>query len=823
MAIGSRFIAPLLVVCLLLPAALFFAETASAEGDLYIGSVDVVQVLPQPRGLVVNKSAGIRITVVSSFDAEVRADIRVTYNHGLSSYTETGPDGYGVPLAPGINTVYLPGGNCTAHPMNWTSDPAKFMWTSPGADPGVMVEIDPDDSIFETDEANNQMIKDPPVEAWLARGLRILVVPIYNDEHNRPYYYSFSLEEELQEVLDLFPIPDDGLEVVEAAPRNLRYDSTLWSDCAAVTKTLSAEARALGYDHVVAVFPRVRDIWGVDTYGSAVGCLDDPRDPVPLFITITGINSREALLAHELGHEYYLWHPHDLLGLSVYAATKYSVRERVYGVSANTVMSYPSSLPIGVPVTPRWIDNERYQDYLREWLDLSMYEGYPEGTYQWNLFSQFVDAPRIPLPVTIVQGAILKSGQAVMTRPWFSVPFGVPEEQMIPQQGPEGMYSVRLLDSLRGILGNTYFNVLFKGLMHMEGEDSQYLTQDSDRADFVLNVPTIPGTRYVQILDPDEVVLYEREVSSSTPTVLVSSPNGGEVIDIGETQEISWTSEDMDGDDLSYFVSYTLDDGDTWIPIASNLTATSYSWNTTGVAPTGLCRVKVMASDGFNTGEDSSDLAFKLKDSAPPVTTVGFEGVLGENNWYVSGVEVLMTAVDNSRVSRTEYSFDNITWTAYGSSLRLTDEGIKTLYYRSRDLAGNLEQVISETVRIDLMAPSLTIASPVEGSSVDQDVTFSWMASDSVSGVAKCEVRLDSGAWTYVGTSVQWEASDLTEGMHKFEVRATDFAGNSATASVEFSYGDSSGIALWALALAVGAVVTSAVLIGIYIWRKRSG
>jgi hypothetical protein len=827
MAISSRFVVPVLVLVLLLPASLSSTMTVSAEGDLYVTSVVIVQVVPEPRGIVANKSAAICVTVVSTFSEEVHANISVTYNHGLSTYVETGPDGVGVPLSPGNNTVYVPGGNCTARPLNWTSDPAALIWTSPGVDSAVTAEVDTTNSVVETDETNNRRVM-TPIDVWAPRSLRILVVPIRNAEYRGmlgSHSFVFSLDEELEELRETYPLADDGIEMVEAPPKYEYYDSTDRTDCGRIALNLSAEARILGYDRVVAVFEIIRDIWGIETYGCAVGSMSEPRDPVPLFISSTGIIEREALLAHELGHTYYLWHPHDI-GIDVYGAVKYSVSERQYGVIANTLMTYPDPdlLPADIPVTPRWIDCERYQNHTRSWIDLrSRYSGGPEGIWEWNLYSQLVHTPPTLGPVVVIAGSIVRDGPVHLTRPWFAVPLGLPEEQIMPQQGPVGSHSVRTLDSSRNILGSTYFNVSFTRLVHYEGENDSYVLDEVESVDFVVNAPNMPGTRYVQIVDPNGNVLAEREVSSSVPSVHILSPNGAEVIDIGQSPEISWTAEDIDGDSLSYFVSYTPDGGNSWIPVANNLTANSFIWNTTGIAPTDACRIRVMASDGFNTGEDLSDAVFKTLDSTPPTTTLELVGDLGQNGWYVSNVSASLLASDNSRILKTEYSFDNSTWMVYQSGIPISSEGNNTLSFRSIDLAGNAEPIRSAAVRIDVTAPYLAITSPLDGSSVGKDVVFSWDAMDAVSEITGYEVKLNSGTWTDVGTEQQWEGFDMVKGVNTLEVRATDAAGNNASASVDFSYRESSGMALWTVVLVAVAIVAAVAIIGILYLRKGKG
>lgn len=822
MRTSTGVLASLFVVIVLLSVAQVPYADASADGDLYVESVVVVQVVPEPRGIVVNKSAAMRVIVVNAFNMYINAEIRVTYNHGASSYMETGRDGGGVPLEPGVNTVYLPGGGCTAEPGNWTTEPTKFEWTSAGPDSQITAEVDPRNLVEETDETNNVKATATPVEAFTSRNLRILVVPIYDSNWYWMYPFEFSLDEELRELRDTYPVAEDGVSVVEAPPEWIYYPTSV-ERLNSFTLSHSADARALGYDRVILVFRRIVWTSGVEFYGAAVGVLNAPRDPVPMYVTANGMTMREALIAHELGHTYYLWHPHDI-GVPTYNATKWSANEKIYDVDANTLMTYPSSLPSGVPETPRWLDRHRYQDHVRSWIDMSSSPYYEvDGTWEWNLFSQLVFSPPSLGPIVVIQGTVFKSGLVSLAKPWYKIPNGIADEQAFSQEGPIGNYSVRMIDNSLNELGRTYFNVSFTRFSHHEGATDHYFSEDVESVDFVVSAPEQPDTMYVQILDPLDNVLAERQVTPAEPTVQLLSPNGVEGIDIGQTCQVSWNADDLDGDELSYSLAYTPDGGDTWIPIASNLTTTSYEWNTTGVAPTAECKVRVMASDGYNMAEDVSDVPFQMSDSSPPTTRMDLEGTLGQNGWYVSPVNISFVAADNSRVSRTEYSFDNSTWSVYVSNFAFPGEGDKMVFYRSKDIAGNLEQVKSTAVKVDVTAPSIVVSSPVSGSSVSGDVLFLWNATDNASGVAKYEIRLNSGTWVDVMDDRQWEGVGLVKGANKFEVRATDVAGNSAETSIYIDYDESSGAWLLMATVVVGVVVAVAAAIAVIHWRRGKG
>jgi len=81
-------------------------------------------------------------------------------------------------------------------------------------------------------------------------------------------------------------------------------------------------------------------------------------------------------------------------------------------------------------------------------------------------------------------------------------------------------------------------------------------------------------------------------------------------------------------------------------------------------------------------------------DIIAPATALGLSGTLGNNSWYISDVQVALTATDNeggSGVARTEYSFDGTNWNTYTAPFAITNEGTTTVYYRSTDNTGNVE------------------------------------------------------------------------------------------------------------------------------------
>ena len=96
-------------------------------------------------------------------------------------------------------------------------------------------------------------------------------------------------------------------------------------------------------------------------------------------------------------------------------------------------------------------------------------------------------------------------------------------------------------------------------------------------APFALTVPFPPTTQQI-VLKHGDAIVATRTVSNNAPTVSVSLPGGGVV------KTVNWTANDLDGDTLSYSVLYSADNKGSWYAVATDLTATTYSLDTSPAA-----------------------------------------------------------------------------------------------------------------------------------------------------------------------------------------------------------------------------------------------
>jgi len=202
---------------------------------------------------------------------------------------------------------------------------------------------------------------------------------------------------------------------------------------------------------------------------------------------------------------------------------------------------------------------------------------------------------------------------------------------------------------------------------------------------------------------------------------------------------------------------------------------------------------------------DHPDLAINFSeppDQSAPITTISVNGTIGGYGWYVSDVEVTLTAADNeggSGVAETKYSLDGgETWNTYTSPFTVTADGYHVVLARSWDNAGNDEGPPAfEKVKIDQTPPILTetvVPSEIERIRKGVMVTVDYRGSgqDSASGMyyitntvlideyGELDKDLDFSCGT-VSVEAWCAGWDKDGRIYTFRFTARDNAGNEAS------------------------------------------
>jgi hypothetical protein len=227
-------------------------------------------------------------------------------------------------------------------------------------------------------------------------------------------------------------------------------------------------------------------------------------------------------------------------------------------------------------------------DYSRIWVCDDTYE---------SLFKSFLVQKDDP-QVLLVDGMIFKNG-TVQLGTWYCLSEGESDD-VTP-----GEYSVRLLDADRQVLGEVQFDAPFYVMANSGG------VIETDVAGFAFTIPFYERTSTIQILRSGEVIA-QKVVTPNPPSVRILYPNGGEILGGCGIQTISWKASDPDGDRLTYSVMYSKDGGSNWEPLAVDLKAQSFTWNTNSLPTGSNYLIRVIASDGVNTAMDDSDNPFTI-------------------------------------------------------------------------------------------------------------------------------------------------------------------------------------------------------------------
>ncbi len=125
------------------------------------------------------------------------------------------------------------------------------------------------------------------------------------------------------------------------------------------------------------------------------------------------------------------------------------------------------------------------------------------------------------------------------------------------------------------------------------------------------------------------------------PSIVLTSPNGGEVWIVNSSHNILWSSSDFTG---NVKLEYSVDSGSNWTTIIASTSNTgSYAW-TIPNAPSQTCKVRISdASDGAPS--DVSNDTFKIEPETEEVTVLSPNGgeswVAGSNQnitWHASSI-----------------------------------------------------------------------------------------------------------------------------------------------------------------------------------------
>ena len=169
----------------------------------------------------------------------------------------------------------------------------------------------------------------------------------------------------------------------------------------------------------------------------------------------------------------------------------------------------------------------------------------------------------------------------------------------------------------------------------------------------------VPLTGYelmwVEVLR-DSVVLASRNCSAHSPSVQMLSPMGGEVLE--DTPLLArWNASDEDGDPLTYQVRFSRDGGQTWQTLANDWPTNEIPLFRDILPASTNAVLKVIASDGMNSGSSEPSGIFTVANHLPFVQIVNPTG----DTAVVGDVPIVLEAIAGDMDDGT-LPDDSVTW-----------------------------------------------------------------------------------------------------------------------------------------------------------------
>jgi hypothetical protein len=306
------------------------------------------------------------------------------------------------------------------------------------------------------------------------------------------------------------------------------------------------------------------------------------------------------LLAHEVGHTYGLVDPsqpnhNGAVTITGEKAKKsHSINGRIFDPTAfnlglGSLHLQRKSIPIPSSVMGA---NDLDENELFETID-----------WNWLRDGLKLTSPIIMPPVDAVfyiVGTINRDDtvERLDSRFW---PPGVPTDP--PVDSP---FTIVFLNENGQVLASSGFSVSFEGA-HVDPDGVP--EEPHTGAPFSVAQPFPIGAVEVQLRHGGKVIASLRP-SVNPPSIALLTPGDGEVFKRSQPgMLIQWSGSDLDGDPLTYTLSFSSDGGQTFLPIGTAFgpETTSYVWNTS-FSPRNTKQgvIRVEASDGFNVKTTSS-------------------------------------------------------------------------------------------------------------------------------------------------------------------------------------------------------------------------
>lgn len=206
----------------------------------------------------------------------------------------------------------------------------------------------------------------------------------------------------------------------------------------------------------------------------------------------------------------------------------------------------------------------------------------------------------------------------------------------------------------------------------------------------------------------------------------------------------------------------------------------------------GIHEIKYYAIDEKENKGRIEEVEIKIDKTPPSISYfLNPSSPNGNNGWYVSNVEIYLSASDENGIDELNYKIDKGGWEDYTGFFLIQAEGLHNIYFRAIDIAGN-EKIENVSLKIDKTPPyvSFNMDKIIKG-----EYEIKWDAYDEISNLTNISILYspDGQEWQEVAsfngsvTSYKWRTYNYTDSKNAFlKIIVQDSAGNIGNETSQF-------------------------------------
>lgn len=358
---------------------------------------------------------------------------------------------------------------------------------------------------------------------------------------------------------------------------------------------------------------------------------------------------------------------------------------------------------------------------------------------------------------------------------------------ILPYSGDLTIQLTRNESGLFSIVYDTYSNQEMIGHNWIAGIDKPVNFIMLGFTNGVVNVDS-----HVIAYDIEGEFIFDDYPDTIDPVVNITYPSDSQYIQ-ADSATIIWDGYDLESGIANY---YTRIDSEAWIDVGLDTVYTFYNL-TYGTHIVDVVIVDNEDNNATNTISFFSNFTVIEPDLSNPyvlILTPGNESILDSGDVIITWIGYdLETGITGYNIKNDDQSWIDVELSTEHTFYDLAN-GNHIVYVEAID--NSLNSYVCQTNFIvsifdpsyDLISPSVTIISPINGSIIPvHNITATWEGYDSESGIADYYVRLDDGNWFNIDLDTSCDFNKLKDGLHTLKVKAVDNYGNEFIAESIFT------------------------------------